>query len=702
MEIKQTSNLKLKRATSVVLSLTLCFGLTPNAALAEEATESSASDSQAQVATINNQASANDDSAARQSTSIEDDSSNDVQSSVQQGDYIIEPTSEEMDEVLAQLPGSDSDSVSLQAEDNQKIITFSGQDMFDTAALEAKYAYPNGTTTAILAGSGGSWVDALAVSSLATEKGPILFSYQNWIPDETIDALKDLGVKSVIVVGGTACISDEALTAVTNLGITVEQRLWGNDCFGTQLAIYNYGKDKNIWNNDTVFVASSAGFGDALSISPVAYSLKAPIFLTDKEGNLPTASREALLTAAKEGKFSETVAIGGYSVVSKRTIGFLRGVSKKNGGSGATRVEGADQYKTSVAVANWAVANKGFSNESLAFSTGTSPYDALAGSIIQGISKSPLLLVDDSFRDAVTYTNDNANSVEQVKFFGGTAAVSNSVRTAITSAVFGVVTEESTGISLTKMTDLEYSKKPSVDGETASWSTLNSLIGASCDLSSSTCYQFAVLSNGYSGKVSASDLNEFIASTAKGAAGKLAGRGQSFVDAAKQYGVNEVYLLSHAILESGWGTSELASGWKFDEDVVDQNTGEVIYYHDGKTYYNFYGIGAYDSSPISGGRLMAYKQGWDTPEKAILGAAKWIAEGNGGSGNYFNNEWNQNTLYKMRWNYNQAASTGDCWKQYATDGKWAEKIARVMYSCYDSCGLDATSSGLTFVVPVYS
>ncbi|MDO4841459.1 MAG: cell wall-binding repeat-containing protein [Phoenicibacter congonensis] len=702
MKMKHTTNAKLKNATSVVLSLALCVGFTPISAFAEEAEKSDTADTHVQLTTSDDGTAVNEDSAANQSSSTESDAFSASQSIDQQGDYIVEPTSEEMGEVLAQLPDNDSDSVSLQADENQKVVTFSGQDMFDTAALEAKYAYPNGTSTAILAGSGGSWVDALAVSSLAAEKGPILFSYQNWIPNETIDALKDLGVKSVIVVGGTACISDEALTALTNIGITVEQRLWGNDCFGTQLAIYNYGKANNIWNDDTVFVASSAGFGDALSISPVAYSLKAPIFLTDKDGNLPTASKEALIAAAIDGKFSEPVAIGGYTVVSERTMGFLEGISMFNGGSGATRVEGSDQYKTSVAVANWAVANKGFSNQSLAYSTGTSPYDALAGSTIQGISKSPLLLVDDSFRDSVTYTSDNAASVEQVKFFGGTAAVSNSVRTAIISAVFGVVTEESAGISLSKMTDLEYAKKPSVDGDTASWSTLYSLIGASCDLSSATCYQFAILSNGYSGKVSASDLNNFVASTAKGKAGKLAGRGQAFIDAANQYGVNEVYLLSHAILESAWGTSTLANGWTFDEDVVDEDTGEVIYYHDGKTYYNFYGIGAYDSSPLSGGRLMAYKQGWDTPEKAILGAAKWIAEGNGGSGNYFNNEWNQNTLYKMRWNYNQAASTGDCWKQYATDGKWAEKIARVMYSCYVSCGLDASSSGLTFLVPVYS
>lgn len=66
----------------------------------------------------------------------------------------------------------------------------------------------------------------------------------------------------------------------------------------------------------------------------------------------------------------------------------------------------------------------------------------------------------------------------------------------------------------------------------------------------------------------------------------------------------------------------------------------------------FMGSAAYDSSPLSGGRALAIKNGWDTPEKAIDGAARWIAT------NYLNNAFSQNTLYKMRWNYVEYARYG--------------------------------------------
>ena len=617
------------------------------------------------------------------------------------GDYIKQLSEEETGATLAELAdSSDVATTSLQATDNEQIVTFSGEDMFETAALEAQYAYPNGCTTAIIAGSGGAWVDALSASSLAAGVGPILFSYQDSVPQHTLDALKALGVTSVIIVGGPACIGDGAISTLSNAGISVATRLYGDDCYATQRAIYNYGVEKGIWTGDDVFIASAAGFGDALSISPVAYKLKAPIFLTTASADLPSESKQLLAEVSKKGNFSRVVAVGGEAVVSERTMGFLDAISLNADGTGAERVWGDDQYKTSVAIANWAVNEKGYlSNSSLAFSTGSAPYDALAGSVVQGMAESPILLVHDLYRDGVTYAASNKSSVGQVKFFGGTAVVSESVRSAIIAGVFGTIVEDSTGVSLSTMANYEYEAYSKYYRD-YTYSEIKDIIGAGCDLSSKSCYQYAELDNGYSG-VSASSLNSYIASTAKGAAGKLANQGQVFIDAAKKYGVNEVYLLSHAILESAWGTSTLAQGWTFDTDVTDAN-GNVLYHADGKTYYNFYGIGAYDASPISGGRLMAYKQGWDSIEKAIYGAAEWISAGSNGSGCYFNNRYNQNTLYKMRWNYTQVASESACWKQYATDPLWAEKIATIMYACYSSAGIGAADSGLIFKVPSYS
>ncbi|WP_114571754.1 SH3 domain-containing protein [Exiguobacterium flavidum] len=146
--------------------------------------------------------------------------------------------------------------------------------------------------------------------------------------------------------------------------------------------------------------------------------------------------------------------------------------------------------------------------------------------------------------------------------------------------------------------------------------------------------------------------------------------GQAFIDGGKLYGVNEAYLISHALLETGNGTSTLANG--------------VIY--NGRKVYNMFGIGAVDSDPLGGGSKRAYEEGWFTPEAAIIGGAKFIGEG------YIHNSYPQNTLYKMRWN---PVAPGV--HQYATDIGWASKQTTRIYDMYQSLG---TYTAI-FDVPVF-
>lgn len=194
---------------------------------------------------------------------------------------------------------------------------------------------------------------------------------------------------------------------------------------------------------------------------------------------------------------------------------------------------------------------------------------------------------------------------------------------------------------------------------------------------------------GYSG-LTADQLNFYIASTEKGRAGNLKGMGACFVSAAKKYNLNEMYLLAHAILESGWGTSELASGYAYNGLTP---VGGKVY--PAGTYYNFYGIGAYDDSPLSGGRSLAIQNGWNSPQAAIEGAALWIAL------NYANrSDYPQVTLYDMRWDPARSANTGKrSWHQYATSITWASSIGRVMQTGYQYCGI---VPDLTFIIPRYS
>src|SRR5699024_12228100 len=98
--------------------------------------------------------------------------------------------------------------------------------------------------------------------------------------------------------------------------------------------------------------------------------------------------------------------------------------------------------------------------------------------------------------------------------------------------------------------------------------------------------------------------------------GILEGQGEAFREAAQTYNINEVYLISHALLETGDGTSKLANGG----DVVDD---EVV--TDGPDkYYNMFGIGAVDNDAVKEGFKTAKENGRDTVKNAIMEGGKWI------------------------------------------------------------------------------
>ena len=178
-------------------------------------------------------------------------------------------------------------------------------------------------------------------------------------------------------------------------------------------------------------------------------------------------------------------------------------------------------------------------------------------------------------------------------------------------------------------------------------------------------YQFLDLSK--PNNVSEETLNNYLADK-----GVMKGMGAAFIEAAKEYNVSEVYLVAHACLESGNGTSHLATG-------VEVN---------GTTVYNLFGIGAYDANPVGNGSQRAYSQGWTSVEAAIKGGAKWISE------NYVNSsDGRQNTLYKMLWNPENPGT-----HQYATDIGWAVKQAVSIEKIFSSF----TDATLSFDVPVYS
>ena len=188
------------------------------------------------------------------------------------------------------------------------------------------------------------------------------------------------------------------------------------------------------------------------------------------------------------------------------------------------------------------------------------------------------------------------------------------------------------------------------------------------DLTTKSMYQFVLLSK-YAG-ANPSELNKLLEGK-----GILEGKGEAFSQGSKLVGINEVYLVSHALLETGNGTSPLATGVNYKAP-------------NGKTYkvYNMFGINANDGNATANASKFAYEQGWFTPEDAIIGGAKFVAD------RYVYNGYGQDTIYEMRWNPANPAT-----HQYATDVGWAEKQTNNFMNMYNQL----TSYQLYLDIPKY-
>lgn len=153
--------------------------------------------------------------------------------------------------------------------------------------------------------------------------------------------------------------------------------------------------------------------------------------------------------------------------------------------------------------------------------------------------------------------------------------------------------------------------------------------------------------------------------------GVLSGKEDVFIAAAQKYNVSEIYLASHAILETDRGRHAFANGRKM---------------YTNRHVYNMYGIGVFPGN-TQNGVVVAYNKGWFSVDEAIDGGAKWISE------KFVNNSKNQqNTLYKMRWNPSNPGT-----RQYATSINWALIQKTDMKKMFDQF----PDANLRFEIPVY-
>lgn len=182
-----------------------------------------------------------------------------------------------------------------------------GVDRYETAQLisefpglsNAGFADVNGdadcgeTAKTAIVTSGENFPDALAAGPLAYSGDdncaggelPLLLSRTSSVPSATLGALNNLGITNVILVGGTAAVSDAAAAQMTAAGYNV-RRIAGVNRQATAVALATAMMNEWSYDDDDVNIARGDDFADALTGGPYSGSEGDVIVLTGSPTSL--------------------------------------------------------------------------------------------------------------------------------------------------------------------------------------------------------------------------------------------------------------------------------------------------------------------------------------------------------------------------------------------------------------------------------
>lgn len=304
-----------------------------------------------------------------------------------------------------------------------------GPDRFDTSALVAQ-TFGDSVDVVLANGQDGRYVDALAASYLAGSlQAPILLTRKQVVPGRVAGRLEQSGAQHVWVVGGPAAVSAGEVANLRDEGYDVT-RVAGSNRYLTDAAVIEAGGSSA---DGLGLVATGTDFADALAGSPLAYR-GLPLGLADGD-----SISEPVIAALKDAGVSRVLIIGGAAAVGSDVPAEL----EAQGISVADRLQGAPgtgRAATSVAVADYAVAHLGFTDQGVNVASGYADgygADALAGGPLTGSESRPLLVttdVDDPSAEVLDYLDGHAGTLHTGIIFGGTGAVGSDAAATMTAA----------------------------------------------------------------------------------------------------------------------------------------------------------------------------------------------------------------------------------------------------------------------------
>ncbi len=289
----------------------------------------------------------------------------------------------------------------------------SGANRYETAAAVSRTYFPTAETVYIA--NGTVFPDALTGGpAAAAENGPVLPVSQNAIPAATVQEILRLQPQRIVLLGGTAAVSEQVANSLETYAPVVERRAGTNRYHTATLVTQSVFTDPSAV--DTVYVASGQAYPDALSGSAAAAAAGAPLLLSR-----PTSVPAQVMAELRRLDPSSIVVLGGEAALSSAVATQLGTVAP------VTRLGGANRYETSAAVSQSFAVPGG----NVFQASGLNFPDALAGGAAAGKQGAPVMLVRPGSLPAPVEAELVRLAPNKVVILGGEAAVTSAVAEAV-------------------------------------------------------------------------------------------------------------------------------------------------------------------------------------------------------------------------------------------------------------------------------
>ncbi|HGS8853009.1 TPA: cell wall-binding protein Cwp22 [Clostridioides difficile] len=265
--------------------------------------------------------------------------------------------------------------------------TIIGANRFDTAKKISSVGNWNADSSdTVILVNGNAIADGITATPLASSyDSTILLTNTANLPTETVEEMKLLAPKTVILIGGENAISSKLEQEIKTTFNTETKRIAGQDRYQTATRIAEeLGNREEI---KTAYMVSGNGEADALSVASKAGEEKQPIILVNKDGI--TEESYKWLT---ERKLENAYFIGGPSAINDSVIAKMNDITTED-------ISGNRIYGDSRVDTNAKVIEKFYGDtdlQAVLVSKSDALVDALSAGPLAVKLHSPIVLMDNS------------------------------------------------------------------------------------------------------------------------------------------------------------------------------------------------------------------------------------------------------------------------------------------------------------------